>query len=145
MAVKIRMKSLGRKNRPFFRVCAMDSRSPRNGRVIEELGHYDPMVSETDARAILDGERIDYWLSVGATPSPKVSVLIRKYGSNGSHVDKQKSALERLANRRGVSIESARRAAIEAAKSAPVKKVEAPAPAETAPEEGAAEGGPAEE
>lgn len=145
MAVKIRMKSLGRKNRPFFRVCAMDCRSPRDGRVIEELGHYDPMVPETDARAILNGERIDYWLSVGATPSPKVSVLIRKYGSKGSHADKQKSALERLANRRGVSIESARRAAIEAAKAVPVKKIEAPAEAEPAQEEGAAASGSTDE
>ena len=55
MAVKIRMKKMGRKHRPFFRVCAVDSRAPRDGRVIEELGTYDPMVPETDARAILKG------------------------------------------------------------------------------------------
>ena len=52
MAVRIRMKKMGRKHRPFFRICAMDSRRPRDGRVLEELGTYDPMVPETDARAV---------------------------------------------------------------------------------------------
>ena len=85
MAVRIRMKKMGRRHRPFFRICAMDGRSPRDGRVIEELGHYDPMVGNVDARAVLKAERIDYWLSVGAQPSDKVSVLIKKYGSNGTH------------------------------------------------------------
>ena len=83
MAVKIRLKKLGRKHRPFFRVIAIDSRSPRDGRVIEELGTYDPMVPETDARAILNGERINHWISVGAQPTPKVAVLIKKYGTRG--------------------------------------------------------------
>ena len=66
MAVRIRMKKLGRKHRPFYRICAMEQRTPRDGRVLEELGTYDPMVPETDARARLDGERIKYWLGVGA-------------------------------------------------------------------------------
>ena len=96
MAVKIRLKRMGRTHRPFYRVCAMDARSPRDGRVIEELGHYDPMVRETDARAILNGERIDYWLGVGAQPSDKVKVLIRKYGTNGSHIEAQRQALDKL-------------------------------------------------
>ena len=65
MAVRIRMKKLGRKHRPFFRICAMDARVPRDGRVLEELGTYDPMVPETDARVKLNSERIDYWISVG--------------------------------------------------------------------------------
>ena len=97
MAVRIRLKKLGRRHRPFFRVCAMDARTPRNGKVIEELGYYDPMVEETDARAILKAERIDYWLGVGAKPTPKVGVLIKKYGTSGTHLDAQKDALERLA------------------------------------------------
>ena len=73
----------------------MDARSPRDGKVIEELGHYDPMVRETDARAVLKKERVDYWLSVGAQPSDKVAVLIRKYGSQGTRLDAQQAALER--------------------------------------------------
>jgi small subunit ribosomal protein S16 len=64
--------------------------------MIEELGHYDPMVPETDARALLNGERIDYWLSVGAQPSDKVKVLIDKYGTNGTHLEQQRQALERV-------------------------------------------------
>jgi small subunit ribosomal protein S16 len=87
---------MGRTHRPFYRVCAMDQRSPRDGRVIEELGYYDPMVRETDARAILNGERIEYWLGVGAQPSDKVKVLIKKYGSNGTHLEQQRTAMERL-------------------------------------------------
>ncbi|MFV0444987.1 MAG: 30S ribosomal protein S16, partial [Planctomycetaceae bacterium] len=50
MAVRIRMKMLGRKHRPFFRICVMDQRSPRNGRAIEELGHYDPMKRDKSQR-----------------------------------------------------------------------------------------------
>lgn len=108
MAVRIRLKKMGRTHRPFFRVCAMDQRSPRDGRVIEELGTYDPMVPETDARAILNGERINYWLSVGAQPSPKVGTLIKKYGATGSHLEAQAKAISRLSVRRAASIEKAR-------------------------------------
>lgn len=96
MAVRIRLKKMGRKARPFFRFCAVDSRQPRDGKVIEELGYYDPMVSETDARVVLKGERVDYWLSVGAQPSDKAGVLIKKYGSKGTHLEQQKAARERM-------------------------------------------------
>lgn len=100
MAVRIRLKKMGRKARPFFRVCAVDSRAPRDGKVIEELGYYDPMVPDTDARAVLKRERIDYWLGVGAQPSEKVGVLIKKYGTDGTHVESQEAALEQLKARR---------------------------------------------
>jgi len=100
VAVRIRMKKLGRRHRPFYRICATDARRPRDGRVLEELGTYDPLVPETDARAILNGERIKYWLSVGAQPSEKVQVLIKKYGAEGSHLDAQRQALDRLAQSR---------------------------------------------
>lgn len=97
MSVRIRMKKFGRRHRPFFRICAIDQRAPRNGRVLEELGTYDPMVAETDARAKLDGERVRYWLGVGAQPSDKVGVLIKKYGPDGTHLKQQAEALQRLA------------------------------------------------
>ncbi len=76
--VRIRMKSFGRRHRPFFRICAMDSRTGRDGAAIEELGHYDPMVRNKDARTVLNVSRIRYWLSVGAQPSEKVAALLRK-------------------------------------------------------------------
>ena len=72
------MKSFGRRHRPFYRICAMDSRTGRDGRAIEELGHYDPMVRNTDARTVLKVSRIRYWLSVGAQPSEKVAALLRR-------------------------------------------------------------------
>jgi small subunit ribosomal protein S16 len=75
------MKRLGRKGRPFYRVCALDVRTRRD---------------ETDARAVLNGERIDYWLSVGAQPSERVATLIKKYGTNGTHLAEQKAAVDRL-------------------------------------------------
>ena len=96
MAVRIRMKKMGRKHRPFFRMCAIESRAPRDGKTIEELGHYDPLVRDVDARAILNGERIDYWLSVGALPSENCGVLIKKYGKDGTHLAQQQAALEKI-------------------------------------------------
>src|SRR5215470_12009654 len=73
------MKMMGRKHRPYFRIVAIDGRQPRDGRIIEELGSYDPMVKNTDERVRLKPDRIKYWMSVGALPSEKGSVLIRKY------------------------------------------------------------------
>lgn len=120
MSVVIRMKRLGRKNRPFYRICATDIRSPRDGRIIEELGTYDPLVSETDARVQLNAERLDYWLSVGAKPSARVNVLIRKYGKDGTHRDAQQQALNKLAARKSNAVsmaqESAKKAAVAEAK-----------------------------
>jgi small subunit ribosomal protein S16 len=151
VAVKIRLKKMGRTHRPFFRVCAMDQRSPRDGRVIEQLGTYDPMVPDTDARAILNGERINYWLSVGAQPTPKVATLIKKYGTEGSHLEAQAEAISKLSGRRATAIESARAAAakVELPKAEP-EPTEAPAeetadaPAEGAAEATAPEAAPAE-
>jgi small subunit ribosomal protein S16 len=68
--------------------------------VLEEVGYYDPMVPETDARAVLKSERIDYWIGVGAQPSDKVAVLIKKYGTDGTHLEQQQAAVERLASKR---------------------------------------------
>src|SRR4051812_25420272 len=74
------MNSMGRRHRPFFRICAFDSHRPRDGRPIEELGHYDPMVRNAEAQTVLDVSRIRYWLSVGAQPSQKVHALLRRFG-----------------------------------------------------------------
>lgn len=97
MAVRIRMKRMGRKHRPFFRICAVDSRSPRDGRVLEELGTYDPTIADTDARVTLNAERVQYWLSVGAQPSDKVWVFIKKYGPQGTRLPQQQAARAKLA------------------------------------------------
>jgi small subunit ribosomal protein S16 len=73
------MKKMGRKHRAYFRIVAIDHRQPRDGRVIEELGSYDPMVKNTDDRVTLKPDRIKYWMSVGAKPSEHVAVFIKKY------------------------------------------------------------------
>ena len=82
MAVRIRMKKMGRKHRPFFRIVAIDSRQPRDGRVIEELGTYDPMVKVKAERVKVNLDRIAYWISVGATPSDRVATLLKKIKNN---------------------------------------------------------------
>jgi small subunit ribosomal protein S16 len=78
--VRLRMKSMGRRHRPFFRICAMDSRKPRDGRSIEELGHYDPMSRNAESQTVLNVDRIRYWLGVGAQPSEKVQALLKRHG-----------------------------------------------------------------
>ena len=78
--VKIRMKRMGRRHRPFYRINAMDSRSPRDGRVIEELGHYDPLAKESTQDVKLNKERIEYWLSQGAQASDTVRNILKKNG-----------------------------------------------------------------
>lgn len=78
MSVRIRMKRMGRKHRPFYRICIMDQRKPRDGKAIEEVGFYDTSVADKSQRVNLKMDRIDYWLSVGAQPSEKVNALIKK-------------------------------------------------------------------
>ncbi len=78
MAVRIRMKRMGRKHRPFYRVCIMDQRKARDGKAIEEVGFYDTTIADKSQRVSLKMDRIDYWLSVGAQPSEKVNALIKK-------------------------------------------------------------------
>jgi small subunit ribosomal protein S16 len=73
------MKMLGRKHRHFFRIVAIDSRQPRDGRIIEELGSYDPTIKNTDERVKLKPARIKHWLSVGALPSERVATFLKKY------------------------------------------------------------------
>jgi small subunit ribosomal protein S16 len=76
MAVKIRMKRTGAKNKPAFRIVVADSRSPRDGKFIEEVGTYQPR-NKGDNFA-LDLERVKYWLSKGAQPSDTVASFIKK-------------------------------------------------------------------
>ena len=80
MAVKLRLKRFGRRHRSFYRVSATDSRNPRDGRVIEELGWYDPQAAEPDKQVSLNRERIEYWLGVGAQPTDTVKKLLARQG-----------------------------------------------------------------
>ncbi len=78
MAVKIRLKRMGRKKSPFYRVVVADSRSPRDGRFIEEIGWYDPL--QDPGRIEIDAEKAQKWLSNGATPTDTVRSLLKKSG-----------------------------------------------------------------
>ncbi len=80
MAVKLRLKRMGRIHAPFYRLSAIDSRTPRDGRVIEELGHYDPMLKDKAKRFVVKMDRAQYWLGVGAIPSETVSTLLKRAG-----------------------------------------------------------------
>ncbi len=82
MAVRLRLKRFGRRHRPCYRVTVVDGRKPRDGRVIEELGHYDPLNADESKQVTLKTERIEYWLSVGAQPSNTVRGLIKRYAAN---------------------------------------------------------------
>ena len=76
MAVKIRLKRLGAKKAPFYRIVVADSRYPRNGRFIEELGYYDPMKNPAEVK--IDSEKVEKWLKNGAQPTDTVKALIAK-------------------------------------------------------------------
>ena len=80
MAVKLRLKRLGRTNYAFFRLNAIDSRTARDGRVIEELGYYDPRNKDQAKQFVAKLDRCRYWLDVGAVPSGTVSSLLKKSG-----------------------------------------------------------------
>jgi len=80
MAVKLRFKRLGRTNHAFYRLNAIDSRSARDGRVIEQLGFYDPTNKEQGKQFVVNLERCKHWLDHGAVPSETVSSLLKKNG-----------------------------------------------------------------
>ncbi len=93
MAVKLRMARMGRRHRPFFRIHAMESRAPRNGRIIEKLGHYDPLEKDAAKQIVLNRERVEFWLGQGAVPSDTVAELLLRQGI------KTKYAAEKAARR----------------------------------------------
>ena len=71
---------MGRRHRSFFRLGAMDCRTPRDGRVIEELGWYDPNAKEPEKQLSLNRERVEYWLGVGAKPTETVAGILKRQG-----------------------------------------------------------------
>jgi small subunit ribosomal protein S16 len=80
MAVRIRMKRLGRRNRPYFRIDVMDARTQRDGRSLETVGTYDPMEADEAKKVTLKEERIRHWLSVGAKPTEVVENILKQKG-----------------------------------------------------------------
>lgn len=149
MALKIRMSRAGAKKRPFYRVVVADIRSPRDGRYIEKLGTFNPLLAkDAEDRLKLDVERIQYWLSVGAKPSDRVARFLSELDlykwEQGNNPNKGKPGLkaqERLEEAAQAEVD-----AKEATETAKREAEEAKAAAEAAPaEEAAAEEAPAAE
>lgn len=78
--IKIRLARGGAKHRPFYRIVIAESRSPRDGRFIEKVGTYNPILPDRERRVTLKSERLGYWLSVGAQPSERVAWFLGKEG-----------------------------------------------------------------
>ena len=164
MAVKIRLARGGAKKRPYFRIVVADERMPRDGRYIERVGSYNPMLpKDSDQRVQLVTERVKYWLSQGAQPTRRVEMFLAKEGlaekktynnpQKAEQSEKTKMRLEEKAEKQAAAKEAAESAAAEAQaeEAAPAEDTAAEAPveeaaAEEAPaEEAAAEEAPAEE
>ncbi len=81
MAMKIRLTRRGSKKRPFYSIVAADSRMPRDGRFIEKLGTYNPLLAKDDPNRVkMDVDRIQHWMSVGATPTDRISRFLEAEG-----------------------------------------------------------------
>ena len=151
MALAIRLSRGGRKNRPHYSIVVADKRAPRDGRFIEKIGTYNPLLAKDDgARVNLNEERAKYWLDQGAQPSDRVAVFLGKAGvapmpeqrNNPKKAQASEKTKLRIAER-----EEKRKAAAEAAAAAEEEaKAAVEAPAEDAPaEEAPTEDAPAEE
>jgi len=123
MAMKIRLARGGSKKRPFYRVVAADSRMPRDGRFIEKLGTYNPLLAkDSEERVKLDMERVQYWLGEGAQPTDRVSrmleaagVLAKKDRNNPKKGEPHAKAKERAEEKAAKAAEAAAAPAEEAA------------------------------
>ena len=119
MAMKIRLARGGSKKRPFYRIVAADSRMPRDGRFIEKLGTYNPLLpKDSEQRVQMDMERVQYWLSQGAQPTDRISrfleaagVVEKKERSNPQKAKPGKKAQERAEEKAAKAAEAAEAAA----------------------------------
>ena len=118
MSVRIRLSRGGSKKRPFYRVVAADARAPRDGRFIERLGSYNPMLPQDNAqRFVVNAERVKYWLSQGAQPTERLEKLLSSLGLVNApviHDQPKKSALKAKALERIKEKEEKAKAAAEA-------------------------------
>lgn len=152
MALKLRLARGGSKKRPYYHIVVADVRSPRDGRFIEQVGHWNPMLSKEDENRVgLKEDRIKYWLETGAKPTDRVlrflaeaGILTREARNNPNKAKPGKKAQERLDEAAAKAEEAAEaaKAAEEEAKAAAEAAAEAPAeeaPAEEETKEEAAE------
>ena len=144
MALKIRLSRGGSKKRPFYRIVVAEASAPRDGRYVERVGHYNPMVAkDSDQRLVVNGERITHWLGLGAQPTERVQKLLSTV-SLAEPVKLREQPKKSAPGKKRAEREA--EAAEAAAAAAEAAEAEAAAPAEEAPaEEASAEEAPAEE
>lgn len=156
MALSMRLSRGGRKQRPFYRIVVADKRAPRDGRYIERLGTYNPLLAnDDDKRVVLNEERVKYWLEQGAEPSDRVGLMLAKAGLAGKpevretpkkSAPSEKTLLKRQDKEEKLkAAEEAKKAAEEEEKAAAATESEAPAEETPAEEAAASEEAPAEE
>lgn len=116
MAVVIRLKRTGRRNRPCYRISVADSRSPRDGRVLENLGLYDPIASAEERQHTLEVERARHWLQHGAKPSQTVHALFKKHGVYEGDLELGKEKPRKRPGRKTVTKTRTRKHAAKAAR-----------------------------
>ena len=137
MAVKLRMTRMGRRHRPFFRITAVESRTPCDGRILEKIGHYDPMEKNQENQIVLDTERAQYWLEKGAVPSDSVADILRKNGLTCSYIEKKQARRDKarsIARAAGVPFTKAEKIAAQKAAEKAAEEAKAAAEAKAAEE-----------
>lgn len=144
MSVKIRLSRGGAKKRPYYRIVIADSRSPRDGRFIERVGSYNPMVpKDHDSRIVLKEDRIKHWLGQGAQPTGRVAKFLADAGLGEAPVQREQTkqhlpkrkAQERMEEKAQKAKEAEEAAAAAAAEAAEAEAAAEEAPAEEAPAE----------
>ena len=150
MALKIRLARGGAKKRPFYRIVVAEASAPRDGRYVERVGTYNPMVpKDHDQRMTLNAERIAHWLGQGAQPTERVQKMLAAAGLAAAPVireqPKKSAPGKKRAEREAEAAEAAAAAAAEAADAAAAAEADAAEAAEAPTEEAPAEEAPAEE
>lgn len=133
MAVKLRMTRIGRRHRPFFRINAVESRTPRDGKVLEKLGHYDPIEKDSAKQVVINQPRIEYWLQKGAIPSDTVSQILLKVGIKHKYAEQKaarRAKARAIAGAKGKMFTKAQKIAAQKEAEARAKEAEEKAKAE---------------
>ena len=133
MAVKLRMTRIGRRHRPFFRINAVESRTPRDGKILEKLGHYDPIVKDPDKQVVINQPRVEYWLEKGAIPSDTVSQILLRVGIKHKYAeqkDARRAKARAIAGAKGKLFTKAQKIAAQKEAEARAKEAEEKAKAE---------------
>jgi small subunit ribosomal protein S16 len=137
------MARMGRRHRPFYRINAVESHTPRDGRVLEKLGHYDPLEKDATKQIILKRERVEFWLGQGAVPSDTVSEILLRQGIKHKYAEEKatrQAQARKLAHAKGKLFTATERILAEKKKAAAEAEAAAAAAAAAAPAEAKPEG-----